>query len=176
MISEIKTLTDLIIRLFSERQKNRDQIINSIVTPAYETTKGIVDSYRELLTKAAAQATNKNEFNVIVETLLDIRNSYITERQAILAIAETASDKWDDDNLKRFADLLRWVFFDDKDGPLYGGMRSFGKNAICYLESYVEGEIPSKELGQLLERMQFALDRNWERLSSAYAELRVPKA
>lgn len=89
MISEIKTLADLLIRLFSERQKNRDYLIKEIATPAYETTKRIVDTYRELLTQSmkAANTTEKKDFDEYIDSLKRVRDSYITERQSLLAIA-----------------------------------------------------------------------------------------
>ncbi len=177
MISDIKSVADFIIQLFSERQKNREHLIKEVVDPLYKKTKEIVDAYRELLSQAvSAINTQKNEeLNDCLIKLKKVRDAYITERQSVYAIAEVASDRWNDDELESFAKELMKIFFGDIDGPFYYRMWSFGRNVLGMLDDYGRGEVTKNDLLDSLEVMEDALTNNWETFSGKYARIKIPK-
>ncbi len=175
-VFDIKTIADLVIQLFSERQKNREQLITEVIDPLYDKTKIIVESYRQLLARAvrAAKSSSDTEFEACICDLKRIRDSYITERQSVTAHAKVAIDKWRDEDLKEFSNFILYVFFSDADGPLFGGAMSLGPNVLGHLEDFSEGKIDRHELLQLLGIMEQGLNFNWDRLSMAYAEIKLP--
>lgn len=182
MISDIKAVADLLLQLFTERKKNREQLVDKIVTPAYEKTKGIVDVYRELLIQAveAANAEQKEDFEDRVDSLKKLRNAYISERLSISAIAETADKRWHDKELKSFAEELCLVFFLEPRESEFtlvrpGLISSLGQTAINYLDWYYMGSISQEELVDGLQNMVPVLDTHWESLSKAYAAVKIPK-
>jgi hypothetical protein len=178
MFSEIKTLSDLFIKLFSARAEGRSKLLAGSVTPMYETTMVIVTAYRDLIEKAkhAADTADPRMLALHIAQLAQLRASYLAQRQAVLALAETAQERWGDGDLASFATHLVHVFFGDPDAPLYLGGRTFGATALELLDDYKVGKVGLDEFKRGLWCCERMLDHHWEEVCSDYAALTIKKA
>lgn len=175
MVSDIKALSDLFIRLFSEREGRHTKLLANTITPMFETTMAIVTAYRIVILKArmAASTVDREKLDPYINELREMRVSYLAQRQSVSAVADVARQRWSGDDLMTFAVELYRMFFGGNVAPFIH--RSAGAEALGLLDDYKAGHIDIKEFGHALRICEYELEHNWDSLSSAYANLTIKK-